>query len=153
MENNVPKVSVIVPVYNAEKYLHRCVNSLLGQSYSNFELLLIDDGSPDNSSNICDHYALKDSRIRVFHKDNGGVASARQCGLDNAVGEYIIHCDPDDWVEGDMLWELYNKARDENADLVICDFYSNYPTHQVYIKQQPSSLDSEIVQKELFNHL
>ena len=120
-----PKVSVIVPVYKAEAYLCRCVDSLLAQTFQDYEILLIDDGSPDKSGKICDEYARKDSRIRVFHKENGGVSSARQCGIDNALGEYTIHADPDDWVEPNMLEELYVKAKEENADMVICDYYEN----------------------------
>ena len=96
---NMPKVSIIVPVYKAEKYLNRCVDSILAQTFTDFELLLIDDGSPDRSGEICDEYAKKDSRIRVIHKENGGVSSARQRGLDESIGEYTIHADPDDWVE------------------------------------------------------
>lgn len=92
-------ISVIVPVYKAEKYLHRCVDSILAQSYTDFELLLIDDGSPDRSGDICDEYVKKDSRVRVFHKENGGVSSARNMGLDNAKGEWISFVDSDDWIE------------------------------------------------------
>ena len=84
-----PKISVIVPVYKVENYLHRCVDSILAQSFTDFELLLIDDGSPDNCGVICDEYAAKDSRVRVFHKPNGGVSSARNLGLDNARGGWI----------------------------------------------------------------
>lgn len=148
-----PKVSVIVPVYKAEAYLHRCVDSLLAQTFTDFEVLLIDDGSPDNSGVICDEYAKKDSRVRVLHKENGGVSSARQCGIDNALGEYTIHADPDDWVEPTMLEELYAKAKEEDADMVICDFYVENKTRRDYVKQQPSSLDSETVLKELFQQL
>ena len=120
-----PAISVIVPVYMAEVYLHRCVDSLLAQTFQDFEILLIDDGSPDKSGEICDRYAQKDSRVRVFHKDNGGVSSARQCGIDNAYGEYTIHADPDDWVELNMLEALYSKAKNEDADIVICDYYED----------------------------
>ena len=93
-----PKISVIVPVYNTEKYLHRCVDSILAQTFTDFELLLIDDGSTDSSGAICDEYAQKDSRVRVFHKENGGASSARNLGLDNAKGEWITFCDSDDFV-------------------------------------------------------
>lgn len=96
-------ISVIVPVYKAEKYLHRCVDSILAQSYTDFELLLIDDGSPDNCGAICDEYAAKDSRVRVFHKDNGGVSSARNLGLNNARGEWITFIDADDYIEYGFL--------------------------------------------------
>lgn len=108
---NMPKVSIIVPVYKAEGYLHRCVDSILAQTFTDWELLLIDDGSPDRSGEICDEYAQKDSRVRVIHKENGGVSSARQRGQDEACGEYTIHVDPDDWVEPTMLEELYQKPK------------------------------------------
>lgn len=121
--NKLPKVSIIIPVYKAESYLHRCIDSILAQTFADWELLLIDDGSPDRSGDICDEYAVKDKRIRVYHKKNGGVSSARQKGLDMARGEYVIHVDPDDWVEPSMLTELFAKAKAENADMVICDFY------------------------------
>ena len=90
MDNdNRPVISVIVPVYNVEKYLGQCIDSILKQSFQNFELLLIDDGSPDESGKICDEYAAKDGRVRVFHKENGGVSSARNVGLDNAAGQWV----------------------------------------------------------------
>lgn len=115
-------ISVIVPVYKAEKYLHRCVDSILAQSCSDFELLLIDDGSPDNSGAICDEYAAKDSRVRVFHKENGGVSSARNLGLDNARGEWITFCDSDDYVTSDWL-SAYDDAIVNNVDLTIQGYY------------------------------
>lgn len=93
-----PIISVIVPVYNTENYLHRCIDSILAQTFTNFELLLIDDGSKDASGTICDEYAAKDKRVRVFHKENGGVSSARNLGLDHARGEWITFCDADDVV-------------------------------------------------------
>ena len=150
---NMPKISIIVPVYKAEKYLNRCVDSILAQTFTDWELLLIDDGSPDRSGEICDEYAKKDSRIRVIHKENGGVSSARQRGQDEACGEYTIHVDPDDWVEPTMLEELYQKAKDDNADMVICDYYTNESSLQNYIKQQPTKLDTNVVLYELFQQL
>ena len=106
---NSPKISIIVPVYNAEKYLHRCIDSILTQTFGDFELLLIDDGSTDKSGRICDDYVSKDHRIRIFHKQNGGVASARELGIIQAVGKYSIHVDADDWIESNMLEEMYKK--------------------------------------------
>ncbi len=153
MQDVNPAVSVIVPVYKAEKYLRKCVDSLLAQTFRDFEVLLVDDGSPDRSGVICDEYARQDRRVRVFHKANGGVSSARQCGLDNARGEYTIHADPDDWVEPNMLEELYRKAKDENADMVICDYYVNDNLGQCYMTQRPSALDHETVLRELFQQL
>lgn len=148
-----PAISIIVAVYKAEKYLCRCVDSLLSQTFTDFEILLIDDGSPDRSGEICDGYAAKDSRVRVIHKDNGGVSSARQCGIDNAKGEYTIHADPDDWVEPEMLEELYRKAKEEEADMVICDFYEHLNNQTYKSKNKPSSLDHYTVLCELFQQL
>jgi len=104
--NLTPQISVIVPVYKVEQYIHRCIDSILSQSFTDFELILVDDGSPDNCGKICDEYAQKDSRIRVFHKSNGGVSSARNLGLDNAKGEWIAFIDSDDFVENEYLEEL-----------------------------------------------
>ena len=146
----IPKISVIVAVYKAEAYLHRCVDSLLAQTFQDFEILLIDDGSPDNSGKICDDYAKQDARIRVFHKENGGVASARQCGIDHAKGEYTTHVDPDDWVEPTMLEDLYKKAKEVDADMIWGDFYLEYKDETKYEKQQPSSLNVKNVLSDIF---
>lgn len=100
---NNPKISIIVPIYNAEKYLSRCIDSILAQTFTDFELLLIDDGSTDNSNKICDEYAKRNYRIKVFHKKNSGVSSARNVGLDNAIGEWICFSDSDDWMENNWL--------------------------------------------------
>ena len=100
------RVTVIVPVYNTEQYLSQCIESVLNQSFNSFELLLIDDGSKDGSGDICDEYAKKDSRIRVFHKENGGVSSARNLGLDNVLGEWVFFFDGDDLLPGRALEAL-----------------------------------------------
>lgn len=113
-----PKISVIVPVYKVEQYLHRCIDSILSQSFTDFELLLIDDGSPDNCGKICDEYTQKDSRVRVFHKPNGGVSSARNLGLDNAKGEWVAFIDSDDYISVDYLEELCSYKENTNSDLV-----------------------------------
>lgn len=119
MIKNNPKISVIVPVYNVKEYLSRCVDSILAQTFSDFELLLIDDGSKDRSAQICDDYATRDTRIRVFHKENGGVSSARNLGLDNAHGEYVIFSDSDDYYcMDDCLEQLYNVALNNHLDIV-----------------------------------
>ena len=140
----MPLVSIIVPVYKAEQWLHRCVDSILAQTMTDFELLLINDGSPDKSGEICDEYAKQDSRIRVFHKENGGVSSARQMGLESAIGEYVIHCDPDDWVEPDMLLELTQYAKETQSDMVICDFCTENINggELMYHKQDLKSIDT-----------
>lgn len=136
-----PIISVIVPVYKAEQYIHRCINSIISQSFIYWELLLIDDGSPDKSGTICDEYALRDNRVRVIHKENGGVSSARQVGLDSANGDYIIHVDPDDWVDSEMLSELYHVAVSDNSDIVFCDYYLSFEKKDIYVSQMPKSLN------------
>lgn len=113
-------ISVIVPIFNAEKYLHRCIKRILAQDYTDYELLLIDDGSTDNSGTICDEYAIKDNRIRVFHKENGGVSSARNWGLDKAIGEYIMFVDSDDYMLPGMLEVMLSTLESKKADLVVC---------------------------------
>ena len=110
-------ISIIVPIYNAEKTLVRCIESILAQEFSNFELIIIDDGSTDASGAICDEYAKKDFRIRVIHKQNGGVSSARNQGIDNAKGEWITFCDADDYVYPCWLTNFIDNSQD--ADLVV----------------------------------
>ena len=148
-----PKISVIVPVYKAEAYLHRCIDSILAQTFKDFELLLIDDGSPDRSGEICDEYARKDCRVKVYHKSNGGVSSARQYGLDNAIGEYVIHADPDDWIDADMYEKMYNVAVENNADMVICDFQFESPKSRISIYQNFQHLDNISVLKKIYQYM
>ena len=146
-------VSLISPVYKAEAYLARCVDSVLAQTFKDWELILVDDGSPDRSGAIGDEYAAKDSRIQVIHKANGGVSAARQDGLDAAQGDYVIHVDPDDWIEPNMLQALYEKAVAEDADMVICDYFEDAGGTSKIITQAPSDLSSKVVFKELFHNL
>lgn len=138
-----PKISVIVPVYNAEAYLSRCIDSILNQTFSDFELLLINDGSKDSSSIICNNYAKKDNRIKVYHKENGGVSTARNHGLKEASGEWICFCDSDDWV--DKQW-LEGFDTEQNVSLIIQGYkytmfnnnkqqYVNY-NKQTYVRDQ-----------------
>ncbi len=122
MHQQTPLISLIIPVYKTGKYLPDCINTILAQTYQNFEILLINDGSPDNSGEVCDRLALTDPRIRVFHKENGGVSSARNLGLDNAKGEYIAFVDSDDGVSPTFLEERYRNAVDTESDASICDF-------------------------------
>lgn len=118
-----PLVSVIVPVYNAEKFLPRCINSILAQTSTDFELLLIDDGSTDKSGKICDEYAQKDIRIKVFHKKNGGVSTARNLGIDKAIGEWIIFMDSDDYFL-DNAFDLFIKSINfYNVHIVVANFF------------------------------
>ena len=118
-----PTVSIIVPVYNAEKTIGRCVDSILSQQYTDFELLLIDDGSKDGSGAICDSYALADSRVQVIHKENTGVSDTRNIGISRAAGVYLQFLDSDDWITPDATKLLVETARDHDCDLVISDFY------------------------------
>ena len=114
------KITVVVSVYNVEEYLDRCIQSLLQQTFRDFELILVDDGSPDRCPGMCDEWAKKDPRISAFHKANGGLSSARNLGIEHAKGEYIIFPDPDDWVEPDYLEKLLALKNEYNADLSIC---------------------------------
>ena len=120
---NNPKISVIVPVYNVEQFLPRCINSILAQTFTDFEVLLINDGSTDNSGRICDEYAKKDNRIRLFHKGNGGVSSARNIGLKNVKGELICFIDSDDYLDKKFLQRMVKAMEENDVDLVCCGCY------------------------------
>lgn len=122
MDNNLPLISVIVPVYKVEKYLDRCVESIVNQTYKNLEIILVDDGSPDNCPQMCDEWSKKDKRIRVIHKKNGGLSDARNAGIDCATGEYISFVDSDDNLHVDFLSVLYNSLIKNKATISICDF-------------------------------
>lgn len=128
-----PKVSIIVPIYNVEKYLDRCIQSLLNQTLKEIEIILVDDGSPDNCPRICDEYAQKDSRIKVIHKKNAGLGYARNSGLEIASGEYIAFVDSDDFVDVRMYEILYNTAKQNQCDAIFCGFYKEIK-QSVFIK-------------------
>ena len=119
-----PAVSVIVPVYKVEQYLDKCVQSILDQTFRDFELLLVDDGSPDKCGEMCEAWAKKDGRIRVIHKPNGGLSDARNAGIGQASGDYLLFVDSDDWIEKDMLATLYGLIREADADMACCNFRS-----------------------------
>lgn len=136
--NRQPKISVIVAVYNAEKYIKRCIDSLLAQTFTDFEVLLVNDGSTDNSGMLCDEYAKNDKRFRAFHQANQGVGATRHFAMTEARGVYTIHIDPDDWVDCTFLEEMYNKALSEEADMVICDFIMEYKNYRERKIQQPA---------------
>ena len=110
-------ISIIIPVYNSEKFLHKCVNSVLHQTFQNWELILVDDGSSDSSGRICDIFAQDNPKVRTIHKENGGVSSARNAGLDVAIGEYIMFVDSDDWLEPELCQELVDGIR--QSDIII----------------------------------
>lgn len=126
------KISIIVPVYRVEKYINRCLDSILNQSYKNLEIILVDDGSPDRCGEICEEYAKKDSRIRVIHKENGGLSDARNFGMKYITGEYTLFLDSDDYIEKDCIETLLKIAQENNSDIVQCGFYYDYNTYLLY---------------------
>ena len=115
-------ISIIVPIYNVEEYLRECLDSIQKQSYLNFECIMVNDGSPDNSSKICEEFVEKDSRFRYFEKENGGVSSARNLGIEHSKGEYITFIDSDDWVDSDYLEVLYTTLLEEGADIAVSTY-------------------------------
>lgn len=136
-------ISVIVPVYNVEKYLAKCVDSIINQTYRNLEIILVDDGSTDSSGELCDNLAKKDSRIVVYHKENAGVSSARNLGLDKAKGEFIGFIDSDDYIDPDMYEFLYNDLKKHNVDISMCGLY------HVYANKKDNQIDK--VEFYIFN--
>ncbi|MDU1334072.1 MAG: glycosyltransferase, partial [Veillonella sp.] len=118
-----PLLSIIVPIYNVEQYLDRCIQSILNQTYQNLEIILVDDGATDCSGAIADSYAAKDKRIKVFHKENGGLSDARNYGLDHVTGDYILFIDSDDFIVNTMCERLITVANSNNADIVSCNYY------------------------------
>lgn len=118
----LPLISIIIPVYNVEKYLNRCLNSILAQTFKEYEVLLIDDGSNDSSAFICDEYVNRDYRFKVIHKENKGVSNARNVGIENSIGKYIVFIDSDDWIAPDYLNVLYTTMQEANCDLAYCSF-------------------------------
>lgn len=124
-------ISVIIPVYNVERYLHQCIDSVLAQTYTNLEIILVDDGSPDASPTICDEYVQKDKRTKVIHKDNGGLSSARNTGLDAATGDFIYFLDSDDWIADCFIETLQEAAFEHQSDISIVSYQEvpGNPTH------------------------
>lgn len=133
MDLKKPLVSVIVPVYNIEKYLSTCIESILNQKYSHLEILLIDDGSTDNSGEVCDQYGEKDKRIRVFHKKNGGLSDARNFAIERATGEYLSFIDSDDWVSHEMIQEIMRGVLETDAEIGICGFQRVYKNRTINV--------------------
>ena len=138
-------VTFILPVYNAENTLKRCLDSILKQTYCDYEVIIVDDGSVDDSGKICDSYSLNDNRFRVVHKENAGVASARQLGVSLASGEYVIHIDSDDWIESNMLSDMMNEIGD--ADILVSDYYYNTKHGQTYVRQVDCTTSEELLEK------
>lgn len=163
------KISVIVAVYKAEAYLDRCLKSLQNQTFKDFEIILVDDGSPDNSGAICDKWASEDTRFKVIHKSNGGVSTARQAGIDAAQGVYTIHVDPDDWVDNNMLEELYDCAEEKGVDVLICNYLFHWgdncetsdwtsmltddsvdTAHKILTRETSGSLCNKLIKRECY---
>lgn len=150
--NNMPLVSIIIPVYNVEKYIKECLESVINQTYKNLEIILVDDGSPDNCGKICDEYSEKDSRIHVIHKANGGVSSARNAGIEASTGEWIYFCDPDDWIELDLIKKALGFSIKNNCDMCMFDYnavYKNKYIHHDGLKNR-KTLFTELNDSKLF---
>lgn len=168
----LPEISIIVPVYNVEKYLSRCIESILSQSFSDFELILVDDGSTDRSGEICDEFAKKDPRIRVFHKANGGVSDARNAGLDLVTGKYIGFVDGDDYIENCMYRVLWDMIQKDEADISVCGVFNSFENQKrpqceemdAFVcngreafaitlagKKMPASLCNKLYRREIFS--
>ncbi|PWM44236.1 MAG: glycosyl transferase family 2 [Clostridiales bacterium] len=124
----MPKISIIVPIYNVEPYLDKCVNSILSQTFTDFELILVDDDSPDRCGEMCDEYAKNDNRIKVIHRKNGGLSAARNSGIDVAKGEYIGFIDSDDYIDEGMYEHLYKAITKYDADIACGGIFDTYPT-------------------------
>lgn len=143
-----PLISIIVPIYKVENYLRKCIESIINQTYKNLEIILVDDGSPDNCPKICDEYAKKDSRIVVIHQKNGGLSNARNSGLHVAKGEFIGFVDGDDYIEADMYETLYNAIIQNNAQMSICDFYVVNQKQEKMQKEIQTNIKED---KKIFN--
>ena len=140
-----PLVSIIVPIYKVEPYLRRCLDSIVNQTYTNLEIILVDDGSPDGCPQICDMYAAKDNRIVVIHKNNGGLSDARNAGLNICKGIYISFVDSDDWVGRDYIKILVNNAKKEQADIVIEKFIKTNSEGNQINREQKNNLFSLLI--------
>ncbi|WNB92467.1 glycosyltransferase [Bacillus sp. NEB1478] len=149
-----PVISIVVPIYNVESYLANCINSILSQTYSDFELILVNDGSPDNCGGICEYYKRKDKRVKIIHKENGGVSSARNKGIEISRGEYIAFVDPDDSIEPNMYEVLLENALDLNADIVVCPIKTiNVETNTYSTSSIWKNTNSVIDKKEIEDYI
>ncbi len=151
----MPQISVIVPVYKAEAYLERCVYSILGQSFQDLELILVDDGSPDNCPALCDRFAREDGRVRVLHQLNAGVAVARNAGLSLSCGEYVTFVDSDDYIDLHMYESMLVTARQYDCDVVLCDCIKEFGTHTALYSHpiRPGYYSRLQLEQEYFPHL
>lgn len=130
LRGDIMKISIIVPIFKVEKFIHQCIESITAQTYRDIEIILVDDGSPDNCPSICDEYALKDSRINVVHQENKGLIEARKSGLRAATGDYVCFVDGDDWIEPDMYENIARAIEKYNPDCVVTQFYYSYPDRE-----------------------
>lgn len=142
------KISVIIPVYKAEEFLTRCLESILTQTYNNLEIILIDDGSPDNSGKICDEYAKKDKRIKVIHKQNEGVSVARNIGIENSTGKYITFIDSDDWIDKYAYEKMLEQMKKNNVDVVKCGFFKDFE-EMPFIYPESKKIDLDVNREEV----
>lgn len=136
-------ISIIVPIYRVENYLKRCIDSIINQTYKNIEIILVDDGSPDNCGVICDEYAKFDDRIKVIHKKNGGLSDARNCGIEVSTGDYIIFVDSDDYVSKNMCEKLLIRALEHNVDIVSCNF------KEIYVDNNKEKINKQSIKESL----
>lgn len=155
MENTVPFLSVVVPAYNVENYIRECVDSILRQSFADFEVILVDDGATDTTGQICEEYAGRDERVRVIHKKNGGLVSARKAGVRVARGIYTAYVDGDDWIAPDMFRELCECAQREKTDIVIADFFCAFSDRKVPLTQNMAAgrYSREEMQQAVYPHM
>ena len=138
-----PIISVIVPIYKVEKYIEKCINSIINQTYKNLEIILVDDGSPDNCPKICDEFAKKDKRIRVIHKENGGLSDARNAGLDIMTGDFVCFIDSDDWVESTYVEDMLTAQQNTDADIVACGVFlieENTNNKKIFLQSKKNKL-------------
>lgn len=145
-------ISVIVPVYKVEKYLDECVSSILSQTYNNIEVILVDDGSPDNCPAMCDEWAKRDSRVRVIHKSNGGLSDARNAGIDASTGKYLMFIDSDDYIKSEMIEVMHSQLLEEDADICACNLYAyNEDGGKIVGSLKRTVGDSETILKMIYD--
>lgn len=146
------KVSIVIPVYKTDQYLRQCVDSLIAQTYKNLEIILVDDGSPDDCPELCDEYAMADSRIKVIHKNNSGISSSRKTGIEASTGDYITVVDSDDWIEPDMVEESINMAVKSESDCVIFPYIKEYSGKSISCAQFNSDAIFDLTASEDIIH-
>lgn len=153
MKINNDLISVVIPIYNCKKYIHRCIDSIINQTYKNLEIIIVDDGSSDGSQYICDKYENIDNRIRVFHIENSGVSEARNIGYKYSTGKYIAFVDSDDWIEPDMYEKLYYYIVKNKVDVICCDYYINYENNSKEIINEHNKINKILSKDESFYYL